>query len=444
MTDTIAAIATAEGMGGIAIIRISGPDALPILERVFSRKREYIPNMLYHGFVLDAAGARVDEAMAVYMKGPKSYTAEDVCEIQCHGGNIAAKRTLDTVLRAGARAAEPGEFTRRAFVNGRIDLADAEAVMQLISARSEAAARASVRQLTGGVSARLRPITDALTAVQALIEAGDDYPDEMDEDDIRRDVRGEICAAIDGLDKMCDARAARIVMGGASVVLAGRPNVGKSSIMNALLGTDRAIVTNVPGTTRDVLTEHVSINGVDVELTDTAGRRDADDAIEKIGVARAEKAAETADLVLIVLDGGAGMDESDVQLLKKADKRYAVCINKQDISSKIDAELISKEYNIDTVTVSALTGAGMDDLRALIAGRVTPDEPALVSRRHMEAAGRARDALRRAVESMDGGYPSDVAAIDVMSALDSLYEITGENAREAVIDRVFRDFCVGK
>lgn len=444
MPNTIAAIATAEGAGGIAIIRISGPDALSVMKRVFSRRGEYVPNMLYHGYVRGENGEKIDEAMGVYMKAPRSYTAEDVCEIQCHGGGVSARRTLDAALRAGAVPAEPGEFTKRAFLNGRIDLSQAEAVMQLISAKSEAAARSSVRQLTGGTSARIRPIMDALLGVTALIEAADDFPEEIDEAASAEDARARLEALIDDLEKLSDPRGARIIMGGASVVLAGRPNVGKSSIMNALAGAERAIVTDVPGTTRDVLTEHMTINGVAVELTDTAGVRDAEDKVERIGVERARRAAENADITIIVLDGAAGLDEKDEELLKNAGERCAVCINKRDIGGKIDVELISKDYNVEAVEVSAATGEGMDALRALIAERLSPGEPPLVAQRHIEAASRAKAALENAVKAIDMGMPLDVCAVDISSALDALGEITGENARESVIDRVFKDFCVGK
>lgn len=443
-SDTIAAVATARGEGGIAIVRISGPEALSVLRKTFSHKGRYVSHTLYHGYVLDSEGARADEAMAVYMAAPRSYTAEDVCEIQCHGGDVAAQRTLDIVLRAGAAPAQPGEFTRRAFMNGRIDLTQAEAVMQLVSARSEAAARASVRQLTGGVSARIRPIMDALTGVMALIEAADDFPDEIDESAGAMELRGRMEEVAGMLDALTDRRAARIITGGSSVVLAGRPNVGKSSIMNALAGAERAIVTDIPGTTRDVITAQINVNGVRVELTDTAGLRETDDAVERIGVERAESAARQADMVIIVLDGGAGLTEYERALLRDADERCLVCVNKSDAGLKIDAELISEEYNIPAVDTSARTGEGMDALMERIARRVAPGEPPLVAERHMEAAARAKEAVEAAIQALDAGYPMDVCAVDAARAMECLGEITGENAREAVIDRVFRDFCVGK
>ena len=442
--DTIAAIATPRGEGGVAIIRISGSDALLAAQKVFSRKGKYESHRMYHGWVLDSDGGRIDEAMAVYMKGPRSYTAEDVVEIQCHGGEIAAERVLKRVLEAGCAVAEPGEFTKRAFLNGRIDLAQAEAVMGLISARSEAAARASVRQLTGGVSARIKPIMDDLTGIMALIEASDDFPDEIDEDAGSEELRGRIAPVEAALLGLIDERAARIVTGGSSVVLAGRPNVGKSSIMNAMTGAERAIVTDIPGTTRDVLTANVMINGVSVELTDTAGIRETGDVVEKIGVERAERAMEQADMVLIVLDAGCGLDEYDCELLEKADGRCLVCVNKTDIGAEIDAGLISEEYNIPVLEISARTGQGMEALKAEIAARIAPAEPPLITERHIGAAKRALEHVRQALYALDSGFPMDVCAVDMAEAMACLAEITGEDARESVIDRVFKDFCVGK
>ena len=441
---TIAAVATAQGTGGIAVIRISGPEALSVLKGAFSHRGKYESHRMYYGFVLDENGAKLDEAMAVYMKAPRSYTAEDVAEIQCHGGSVAAERTLNAVLCRGARLAEPGEFTKRAFLNGRIDLTQAEAVMQLISAGSEAAARAGMRQLTGGVSAKIRPILDDLTGIRALIEASDDFPEEIDEESGSVETRRRLLDVRARIAELCDERAARIVRRGSCVVLAGRPNVGKSSLMNRLLGTERAIVTDVPGTTRDAVSAHLTINGVDVELTDTAGRRDTEDAVEKIGVERAKQAAEQADLALLVLDDTAGITDEDRAMLESADERWAVCVNKRDLSEKIHTEFICREYAVPVIAVSASTGAGIDLLKALIADRVCPAEPPLVAQRHIEAAKRALSALDEALASLDSGFPMDVCAVNAAQALDALGEITGENLREAVIDRVFRDFCVGK
>lgn len=441
---TIAAVATAPGQGGIAIVRVSGPDSLNILKKVFSRRGEYASHRLYHGWLIDENGERADEAMAVWMRGPKSYTAEDVCELHCHGGDVAAGRALRLALGAGASPAAPGEFTRRAFMNGRIDLSQAEAVMQLISARSEAAARASVRQLSGGASAAITPIMDQLTGIQALIEASDDFPDEIDEETGSAELLERLEKVAGALDKLADPRAARLITGGSSVVLAGRPNVGKSSIMNRLVGAERAIVTSIPGTTRDVLTAEMSINGVRVEITDTAGIRETRDPVERIGVERAEQAAREADMVIIVLDAGQKLPDSDRELLENADERCVACVNKLDSGGVIDAEFISGEYNIPAINTSARTGEGVDELKEYIARRISPGDAPLVAGRHIEAVRGARDMLERAISAVSAGFPMDVCAVDIAAAMDELAQITGENARESVIDRVFRDFCVGK
>lgn len=442
LEDTIAALATAEGEGGIAIIRISGPDALDILKRVFSKRGMYQPNRLYHGRVV-AGGEVLDEAMAVYMKGPRSYTREDVCEVHCHGGRIAARRALSAILAAGARAAQPGEFTKRAFLNGRIDLSQAEAVMQLVSANSEAAARAAVRQLGGGASALLRPIIERLTGLMAVIEASDDFPEEVEEDAGKREVGEGLADVIESLCGMVDERAARIVREGASIVLAGRPNVGKSSLLNALLGSERAIVTDIPGTTRDVITEKLAIGGRIAEISDTAGMRETSDVVERIGVERAARAMREADVILIVLDAREELSSEDRKLLENADARCVACVNKLDAGDKIDAELISRVYNVEAAEVSAVTGAGVSALMGVLARRIGTGEAQLVTERHLELVRRALSALGEARAALDS-YPLDVCAVDISEALAALFEITGENAREAVIDRVFRDFCVGK
>ncbi|MGI6238037.1 MAG: tRNA uridine-5-carboxymethylaminomethyl(34) synthesis GTPase MnmE [Christensenellales bacterium] len=441
--DTIAAIATAEGAGGIAIIRVSGEQSLPILRRVFSKKGAMESHRMYHGYIQGAQGV-VDEVMAVYMRAPKTYTREDVCEIYCHGGRVAARRALKLVLDAGARAAAPGEFTKRAFLNGRIDLSQAEAVMQLIGAHSEVSARAAVRQLRSGASSVVKPVIDAILGMLALLEASTDFPDEVEEEASKDAFSAGARDAIARLDALIDARGARILREGASVVLAGRPNVGKSSILNALIGSERAIVTDIPGTTRDVITERVEIGGTLIELSDTAGLRDTGDAVEKIGVRRAQDAAETADVVIAVLDAHEGLTEGDMRMLAGADARHIACINKRDLGENIRAADIEDAYGIEAREVSARTGAGIDELIGAIAARIDVGDVPLVTERHIELAKDASRALHRALDAIGAGFELDICAIDIADALSSLTQITGENAREAVIDRIFQDFCVGK
>ena len=332
--DTIAAIATPPGEGGIAIVRISGARAGEFLRAAFrpAHRGEMKHGQIRYGTLTDPAGAPIDEVMAVFFRAPRSYTREDVAEIHLHGGTMCARAAMERLLSLGARAAEPGEFTYRAFMNGRVDLSEAEAVMGLIGARSQAARRASIRQLRGGVSAPIGRMREELTGLLAKIEAATDFPDEIDEDVTAKDVREGASRIRNELSRAADGRRARIVRDGASVVLCGRPNVGKSSLMNALLSADRAIVTDIPGTTRDVLTESFEIGGVRYQLSDTAGIRETADAIEKIGVTRARDALRDADCVLLVLDSSAPLTPSDQSMLAARDERYLTVLNKSDLA----------------------------------------------------------------------------------------------------------------
>ena len=448
--DTIAAIATASGAGGIAIVRVSGEKAQDILKQLFipARRREYFEShQLMYGRAVGADGATLDEVMAVLMRAPASYTLEDVAEIHCHGGGAGAGAVLSRALELGARMAGPGEFTKRAFLNGRIDLSRAEAVMQLIGAQGQAAARASVRQLEGGVSAFVKGVSEELTGVLALVEASTDFPDEVEEEAAAGEVARLLSGIIERLKRSGDERRARVLREGASIVLAGRPNVGKSSLMNALLNQERAIVTDIPGTTRDVLTERLTLGGVMAEISDTAGRRATEDPIEKIGVDRARRAAEAADVVLIVLDAAEALDESDAELVKNADERAIICLNKSDLQPVLTAQQLESMTGAKIMEISAQTGQGLSELIDELTRRVSFDAEEggqLMARRHIELARAAAESLERAVSAIRGGLPLDTAAIDIREALERLSEITGENATEALIDRVFADFCVGK
>ena len=448
--DAIAAIATAGGAGGIAIVRVRGGEAEAILKQMFipAVKREYFEShRLMYGRAVDEGGEPLDEVMAVLMRAPSTYTREDVAEIHCHGGSASANAVLSRALALGARMALPGEFTRRAFMNGRIDLARAEAVMQLISANSQAAARASIRQLEGGVSGFVRQVSGRLKDELALLEASTDFPEEVEEEATAREVVEALGMIAGEIRRRSDRRSARLLREGASIVLAGRPNVGKSSLMNALLNQERAIVTSIPGTTRDVLTERISIGGVVAEISDTAGQRDTQDPIERIGVDRAKRAAERADVVLIVLDAASEMDPADAELVKAADARAIICLNKSDLPPVLTAQQLELLTNSKVMWISAQTGVGLDALIDELKRRIDVGEEnsgQLTAQRHIELAQSAANSLDSAIGAIEAGMPLDTAAIDIREALSTLSEITGENATEAVIDRVFEQFCVGK
>ncbi|MBQ5769584.1 MAG: tRNA uridine-5-carboxymethylaminomethyl(34) synthesis GTPase MnmE [Clostridia bacterium] len=440
--DTICAIATGTG-GSISIVRVSGENAFSILKRCFSPlkriKNAYGHGRMMYGNVYDANGDTLDEAMAVCFYAPNSYTTEDVFEIQMHGGDMSAQAVLKTILSLGARMAEPGEFTRRAFLNGRIDLSEAEAVMGIVGAKSQSARRASVRQLKGGVSAGIGKAREELISLVALISAATDFPDEIDEDVTAQKVADRARKVMAFLKSASDRKHARIMMKGASVVLAGLPNVGKSSVMNALLSCDRAIVTDIPGTTRDVLTESVELNGVRLALSDTAGLRETEDAVEKIGVQRAKDALENADVILYVLDAAREMTDEEKENLSQMDERYIVLLNKSDLTQVVSFE--------NAVTLSAKTGEGLETLTDRILEKIGADglnEDMMTLPRHIECAERAVEAIERAVGWIESAMPLDFAANDLSEALEALGDITGESMNESVIDRVFADFCVGK
>ena len=445
--DTICAQATPPGEGGIAIVRMSGREAARILSEVFRPARGTIrPRMLTYGWVTDGE-AKIDEAMAVLLPGPRSYTREDVAEIHCHGSRAAVARILRLLIARGARPAEPGEFTYRAFVGGRIDLSQAEGIMRMIRADSDRAMRGAVRQMEGGVSSFIRAAREEIEDMLSALAAAIDFPDEVDETETA-DSLTERCLALEKrLSEACDPREGRIEEEGLRVALCGQPNAGKSSLLNALLGEDRAIVTAVPGTTRDVLSEKVSIGGLPVVLTDTAGLRETGDEVEALGVARAEKALREADVRLLVLDGSQPLPETAGALFEKVRPDAAV-ISKGDLP-RAEWTARAKEMlpDIPVVEVSSKTGEGLsalaDTLRTF-APEGTDGGAAITQMRHVAAAQKACRSLSEARKALSDGFGTETAGIDLSAALDALGEITGETMNEAVIDRVFSKFCVGK
>ena len=441
MNDLIYALATPVG-GAIAVVRISGPGAEALLRRVFTGRGA--PREMAYGRVVDGAGETLDEAMAAFFPAPRSYTGEDMAELYLHGGQVTVRRVL-ALLGCHARSARPGEFTERAFLAGKMDLAQAEAVMDLINAGAERSAKSALAQLEGRLSVRIadveRELLDALSGLEAAI----DYPEEL-EDDVTSALPEVLAAAERELQALAGAGlSGRVLREGARVAIVGRPNAGKSSLLNALAGAERAIVTQFAGTTRDVLEETVSMEGVPVTLYDTAGIRAADDPVERIGVERARLAAERADLLLVCFDAAAPLTEEDLALLRETEgrPRIAVC-NKSDLPALWSAETLAAQ-GISACTVSAETGEGLTALRHAIAVRVAPEqESALVTNaRHIEALQLAAAAVAEARQNA-GGAELELVATDLREALSALGQITGRTAAADLIERIFSKFCVGK
>lgn len=441
MNDLIYALATPVG-GAIAVVRISGPGAEALLKRVFTGRGA--PREMAYGRVVDGAGETLDEAMAAFFPAPRSYTGEDMAELYLHGGQVTVRRVL-ALLGCHARSARPGEFTERAFLAGKMDLAQAEAVMDLINAGAERSAKSALAQLEGRLSVRIadveRELLDALSGLEAAI----DYPEEL-EDDVTSALPEVLAAAERELQALAGAGlSGRVLREGARVAIVGRPNAGKSSLLNALAGAERAIVTQFAGTTRDVLEETVSMEGVPVTLYDTAGIRAADDPVERIGVERARLAAERADLLLVCFDAAAPLTEEDLALLRETEgrPRIAVC-NKSDLPALWSAETLAAQ-GISACTVSAETGEGLAALRHAIAVRVAPEqESALVTNaRHIEALQLAAAAVAEARQNA-GGAELELVATDLREALSALGQITGRTAAADLIERIFSKFCVGK
>jgi len=446
--DTIAAQATASGEGGIAIVRISGPEAAEILARVFRPKngKPLISRMLTFGQVIDGDQI-VDEAMAVLFRAPYSYTREDVAEIHCHGSDALVRRILLLLLNAGARMAQPGEFTCRAFLNGRIDLSQAEAVMRMIRAGSERAMTSAIRQMEGGVSSFVRAAREEIIALLAEIAAAIDFPDEIEETQTAQQIHARCGGIIQKLRASCDPRAGRIEDEGLRVVLCGRPNAGKSSLLNALIGGERAIVTDIPGTTRDTLTESMQVDGLKILLTDTAGLRETGDTVERIGVERAHKALSEADVRVLVLDSSCAVTQEDRESLCDL-APHIIVLSKGDLKTVVSENDVLCEFpQAKIVTVCAPMGEGLDALKKLLISFAPKDgaESAMLSQaRHVQAALRACESLGDAQRAIDDGMTLDMCAVDLSAALDALGEITGETMSEQVISEVFARFCVGK
>ena len=445
--DTIAAIATPPGTGGIGIIRMSGPEAEKILNGIFRPAGTELPlenRKLTYGRVTDGDNI-LDECMAVIMRAPGSYTREDVAELQTHGGIRVMNTVLELCLDRGARLAEPGEFTKRAFLNGRIDLSRAEAVMGMISARGEQEYRDAVRQMEGGTANFIRKASDELYGLQAGLAACIDYPEEISDEEGTDTLKPGLDKLIWSLEEAMDERSARLIHDGLQVTLYGTPNAGKSSLLNALLGQEKAIVTSIPGTTRDTVEGEIMLDGIRVHFTDTAGLRETEDPIEKIGVARSEQAVRNADMTLLVLDGSRKMTEEEEERIRNETGRCIVLINKSDMEQETFEDDVRKINPAPAcLTVSALDTETLQPLKQMLKEQTRVSDRMAVSQpRHLDAVKRAIAALKSARDTMESMTP-DMASTDLQAAQAALAEITGDRADEKLLDRVFSTFCVGK
>ena len=452
--DTIAAISTPKGEGGIGIIRISGDKSFEILSKIFNMKNPNKDLGFYkfnYGFIHDN-GKIIDEVMIVRMKAPKTYTCEDIVEINCHGGNLITEKVLELVLKNGARHAEQGEFTKRAFMNGRIDLSQAEAVMDLIQGKTEKSISLSMDQLRGDLKEKINKFKKALLDVTAHVNVVLDYPEEGIDDPLPENLREnlekvyrEANILIESYDK------GKKIKEGIKTVIVGKPNVGKSTLLNSLLKEERAIVTHIPGTTRDIIEEIINIKGIPLVLVDTAGIRKTEDIVENIGVEKCKQFIEKADLILLVLDASKELEKEDIEVIEKIkenNKKTIVLLNKIDLERKIDLS----NYDLENILeISAKDNIGIDEMEEKIYSYIveedvenTSEKLIITNIRHKTALEKTKEAVNNIFETIDNGMPMDLISVDLKEALDALSEITGEISSEDILDHVFGNFCVGK
>ena len=468
-TDTIAAIATAVSDSGIGIIRISGSDALLVADKVYRSPKnqkklsQAASHTIHYGYIYDE-DELIDEVMVAVMRSPHSYTTEDTVEINCHGGILVMNRILETVLHHGARLAQPGEFTKRAFLNGRIDLSKAEAVMDLIYSKNEFAMKASVNQLKGSVSAKVRSLREDILYEIAFIESALDDPEHISLEGYPDKLMAKTRGLNQKLKKLIDsADNGKMLKDGIRTVILGKPNAGKSSLLNVLVGEDKAIVTSVAGTTRDVLEESIKLHGIGLNMIDTAGIRDTEDEVEKIGVEKARKYANQADLVIYVVDSSRELDENDEEIIELIrDKKVIVLLNKTDLEPVVTEEQIKDKFreiyegeekhddSLHVIRTSTKDNTGIDEFEKTIqdmffAGRIAVnDEIYITNQRHKEALVEAYDSLKMVQKSLEDEMPEDFYSIDLMSAYAALGRIIGEEVGEDLVNEIFSKFCMGK
>ena len=456
-TDTIAAIATAMSNSGIGIVRISGDEALDVADRIFRPKKgsrkvsDMETHTIHYGYVTDGDEV-IDEVMLLIMKAPRSYTCEDTIEIDCHGGVLVMKKILETVLKYGARPAEPGEFTKRAFLNGRIDLSQAESVIDVINAQNELALKSSVSQLQGAVLEKIKAIRAVVLHEIAFIESALDdpehvslegYPEQLHE--IMSDAHSKVKKLLDSSDN------GKMLKEGINTAIVGKPNAGKSSLLNILVGEERAIVTEIAGTTRDILQEQIQIGGIGLNVIDTAGIRDTEDIVEKIGVNKSREYIEKADLIIYVVDSSTELDENDQEIIEAIqNKKAIVLLNKSDLDAKTDASVLQTQLSKPILSISAKNNTGIHELETLIeemffSGKLSfNDEVYITNIRQKNALAEAQNSLKMVLQSIADGMPEDFFTIDLMNAYEALGTIIGESVGEDLVNEIFSKFCMGK
>lgn len=464
---TIAAISTAVSNAGIGIVRMSGPEAFAIADSVYKGKKEkrlsgQKSHTIHYGYIVDGEDV-IDEVLVMLMLSPNTYTGEDTVEINCHGGVYVVKRILETLIKYGARPAEPGEFTKRAFLNGRLDLSQAEAVGDLITSQTEYALKSSISQLKGNIKEKINDIRKEIIYHTAFIETAIDDPEHISVDGYGDKLRGivdNLLNEIEGLLSTCDD--GRIIKEGIRTVIVGKPNAGKSSLLNVLLGEERAIVTDIAGTTRDILEEHVSLQGVSLNIVDTAGIRDTEDIIEKIGVNRAKENMKSADLVIYVIDSSVPLDKNDEEIMEMIyEKRFIILLNKSDLDMIVTMEEVRSRYyainpaksevdDIPVIEISTRKRQGILELEALLKnmfyeGKLAfNNEIYITNVRHKTALANAAESLKKVIVSIESGMPEDFYSIDLMDAYETLGSITGETIGEDLVNEIFSKFCMGK
>lgn len=459
LDDVIAAISTPIGNGGIGIVRLSGTGAVDVADKIFTaadgiKLKDKKSHTITYGHIIDSKTSSViDEVLVMLMLAPKTYTNEDTVEINCHGGMLVTNKVLELALNNGARIAEPGEFTKRAFLNGRIDLSQAEAVMDLIDSKTELSRQTAISQLEGSIKEKVYFLRDELLDMTAAIEAAIDYPEHDIEEETYTEMYKKVNSLIEKINKLLEfADTGKIIREGVSAVILGKPNVGKSSLLNLMLMEERAIVTDIPGTTRDTVEEYMNFSGIPVKIIDTAGIRDTGDVVEKIGVEKSKKYAENADIIFMMIDASSPLTAEDIEILEFIkDKKAIILVNKTDIDNKADFDTLcmyADENNIINISVKENTGIDKvaERFKQLFLGGeiITKDSVIISNVRHKDMLCKAVEALERAIVTIETRMPEDFISMDLQDALSALGEITGDSVDDEIIDRIFTRFCLGK